>query len=163
MSLFVLTSSLSIYFLSVRTQNNSYFSKFNDFFPLFYRLRIKTAPDPDLVRYYSHLQKLLSQGEEMSQKYRKMAESLNNAESTYQIKEAQVLRLQVMKAAETVQAVSKKIEQLPPDDAKCAKLQDRIRAAAMNFVKETLIGLPKTPTEQEFEEIKIQKAQEAAK
>lgn len=127
------------------------------------RLRIKTAPDPDLVRYYSHLQKLLSQGEEMSQKYRKMAESLNNAESTYQIKEAQVLRLQVMKAAETVQAVSKKIEELPPDDAKCAKLQDRIRAAAMNFVKETLIGLPKTPTEQEFEEIKILKAQEAAK
>ena len=89
----------------------------------FLRLRIKTAPDPDLVRYYSHLQKLLSQGEEMSLKYRKMAESLNNAESTYQIKEAQVLRLQVMKAAETVQAVSKKIEELPPDDAKCAKLQ----------------------------------------
>ena len=25
--------------------------------------------------------------------------------------------------------------------------QDRIRAAAMNFVKETLVGLPPTPTE----------------
>jgi len=127
------------------------------------RLRIKTAPDPDLVRYYGHLQKILSQGEEMSQKYRKMADSLNNGETTYQIKEAQVLRLQVMKAAETVQAVSKKIEELPPDDAKCAKLQDRIRAAAMNFVKETLVGLPKTPTEKEFEVIKKQKAQEATK
>ena len=87
------------------------------------RLRIKTAPDPDLVRYYGHLQKMLSQGEEMSQKYRKMADSLNNGETTNQIKEAQILRLQVMKSAETVQAVSKKIEELPPDDAKCAKLQ----------------------------------------
>jgi len=127
------------------------------------RLRIKTAPDPDLVRYYCHLQKLLSQGEEMSQKYHKMADSLNNGESTYQIKEAQVLRMQVMKVAETVPVLAKKIEELPPDDAKCAKLQDRIRAAAMNFVKETLVGLPPTPTEAEFEDIKRQKAHEAAK
>ena len=91
-----------------------------------YRLRIKTAPDPDLVRYYCHLQKLLSQGEEMSQKYHKMADSLNNGESTYQIKEAQVLRMQVMKVAETVPVLAKKIEELPPDDAKCAKLQVNI-------------------------------------
>ena len=33
----------------------------------------------------------------------------------------------------------------------------------MNFVKETLVGLPKTPTEEEFEVIKKQKAQEATK
>ena len=33
----------------------------------------------------------------------------------------------------------------------------------MNFVKETLVGLPKTPTEKEFEVIKKQKAQEATK
>ena len=99
-----------------------------------YRLRIKTAPDPDLVRYYCHLQKLLSQGEEMSQKYHKMADSLNNGESTYQIKEAQVLRMQVMKVAETVPVLAKKIEELPPDDAKCAKLQVNILQSNFNIV-----------------------------
>ena len=62
----------------------------------------------------------------MSQKYHKMADSLNNGESTYQIKEAQVLRMQVMKVAETVPVLAKKIEELPPDDAKCAKLQVNI-------------------------------------
>ena len=55
-----------------------------------------------------------------------MADSLNNGESTYQIKEAQVLRMQVMKVAETVPVLAKKIEELPPDDAKCAKLQVKI-------------------------------------
>lgn len=128
-----------------------------------HRLSIKTAPDPQLVKYYTHLQKLLTQGEEMSQKYRKMANSLNNGESTYKIDETQVLRLQVMKAAETVEAVSKKIAALPPEDAKSETLQNRIRIAAVNFVKETLVGLPSAPTVEEFEVIKKQKAEEANK
>lgn len=128
-----------------------------------HRLSIQTAPDPDLVKYYTHLQKLLSQGEEMSQKYRKMATSLHNGESTYQIDEVKVLRLQVLKAAETVEAVSKKIAALPAEDAKTETLQNRIRISAVNFVKETLVGLPSAPTQEEFEEIKKQKAIEAAK
>jgi rabenosyn-5 len=77
------------------------------------RISLISAPDPDLVRYYQHLQKLLGQGEQMSSKYRQMAESLNNGESAYQIEEAKILRLQVLKAAETVDAVSKKIAELP--------------------------------------------------
>ena len=37
------------------------------------RLRIKTAPDPALVKYYSHLRDLLREGEALSEKYRQMA------------------------------------------------------------------------------------------
>lgn len=127
------------------------------------RLSIKTAPDPELVKYYSHLQKLLVQGSEMSEKYRKMAASLHNGESTYQLEEVKVLRLHVLKAAETVDAVSKKIASLPVQDPKTETLQNRIRISAVNFVKETLVGLPSAPTPEEFEKIKVHKAQEANK
>ena len=99
----------------------------------------------------------------MSEKYRQMHQSLHNGESTYQIEEVKILRLKVLKAAETVDVISKKIASLPVPDTKTESLQNRIRNASVNFVKETLVGLPSAPTPEEFEQIKIQKAQEAVK
>ncbi len=97
----------------------------------------------------------MQNGEEMSKKYRVMAESLNNGESTYPVEEAKILRLQVLKVAETVDAMSKKIGALDAIDSMTVTLQNRIRNAAINFVKETLVGLPAVPSEEEFEKIKV--------
>ena len=128
------------------------------------RLSMTSAPEPDLLKYYAHLQSVLQQGMQMSDKYRQMHESLINGESTYRIEDVKILRLQVLKAAETVDAISKKIEALPAEDPSTQKtLQKRIRNAAVNFVKETLVGLPSAPTPEEFKEIEKRKAYEAKK
>ena len=42
------------------------------------------------------------------------------------------------------------------------QLQLRIRQSAVNFVKETLFALPDVPTEEEFEELKRRRIQDAA-
>ncbi len=119
------------------------------------RITLAAAPDPELVRYYLHLQKLMKNGEEMSRKYRNMSESLHNGESTYPLEEAKILRLQVLKVAETVDGVSKKISSLEVADSMTATLQNRIRMSAVTFVKETLVGLPSVPSEDEFKQIKV--------
>jgi len=127
------------------------------------RLRMTTAADPDIVKYYTHLQSILDEGRNMSEKYSQMNQSLYNGESTYQIEEVKILRVKIERAAASVDAISKKIASLPVQDTKTESLQNRIRMASFNFVKETLVGLPSAPTPEEFEQIKIQKAQEAVK
>ena len=91
----------------------------------------------------------------MSAKYRLMAKSLHNGESTYQIEEVKVLRQRVLITAERVNGVAVKIKALPSEEgSRTETLQGRIKNAATNFVKETLVGLPSVPTEEEFEAIK---------
>lgn len=125
-------------------------------------VQLASAPQPDLVRYYEHLRNLMTQGSQMSDTYRKMAASLNLGETNYRLEEAKLLRMQVLKSAETVEALSKKIAILEADDSMTLTLQKRIRSSAVNFVKETLVGLPSVPSEQELEQIKLQRVQEAA-
>ena len=42
-------------------------------------------------------------------------------------------------------------------------LKSRIRISAVNFVKETLVGLPAVPTEEELEKLKANRKKEAEK
>ena len=108
---------------------------------------------------------MLNEGEELSEKYRQMADGLQNGdESTCNIEEVKELQAKVAKIATTVDAISKKIENLDAKgDPKTKNLQDRIRKSAMNFVKETFVGLPKVPTKEELARIRAAKAQEAAR
>jgi len=123
----------------------------------------KTAPDPNLVKYYSHFRKLMNEGELMSEKYRSLSESLQDGQSTCNIEDLKVLQAQVEKIAKSVEVVSAKIENLDTKDDKTARLQQRIRSSAKNFIKDTFVGLPKVPTEEELKQIKMQKAQEATR
>ena len=42
-------------------------------------------------------------------------------------------------------------------------LKSRIRISAVNFVKETLVGLPAVPTEEELEKLRANRKKEAEK
>ena len=127
------------------------------------RLMMKTLPDPKLVKLYSCFRELMSDGEQMSEKYRSLINSLHEGESTCNVEELKVLQAQVAKKANQVDGVSKKIEDLEANDDKSARLHQRIRASAKNFVKETFVGLPKVPTHEELQQIKKQKAEDAAR
>ena len=101
-------------------------------------------------------------------RYREMASSLNAGEGTQeQLSEAKVLRLKLLKLAEIVDATSKKIATMEiegeddRDQASVKTLKSRIRTSAVNFVKETLVGLPAVPSEDELENLKQKRKREA--
>jgi hypothetical protein len=83
-----------------------------------------------------------------------MAESLGIGETTYHLSDAKNLRLKLLKIAENVDLMSKKIAGLGLDSGEAYLqsrhylLQSQIRRAAVNFIKETLVGLPSLPTEE---------------
>jgi uroporphyrinogen-III synthase len=83
-----------------------------------------------------------------------MAESLAVGETTYHLSDAKSLRLKLLKIAENVDLMSKKIAALGTNSSEEYQrsrqylLQSQIRRAAVNFIKETLVGLPSLPTEE---------------
>ena len=105
-------------------------------------------------------------------RYRDMAASLNAGEGTLeQLSETKILRLKLLKMAEIVDATSKKIASLElegeeegsPDYGLVKTLKSRIRTSAVNFVKDTLVGLPAVPSEEELEKLKAGRKKEAEK
>ena len=100
-----------------------------------------------------------------------MAASLNAGESTQeQLTEAKILRMKLLKMAEIVDAMSKKISTLQvegveeegsPDFGLVKTLKSRIRNSAINFVKDTLVGLPSVPSEEELVKLKEKRKKEA--
>ena len=119
---------------------------------------------PVLQRYYEKLRQLMQDGTKMSKEYREIAEKLNAGEPATKltIEEAKRMRIHLLKAAENVDAVSKAMISLDEDDSS-KTLRSRIRAASINFVKETLIGLPGIPSEQEHAKLQEERKKEAAK
>ena len=102
-----------------------------------------------------------------------MAAALNAGESTQdQLSDAKMLRMKLLKMAEIVDAMSKKIATLEvegaevegsPDFGLVKTLKSRIRNSAINFVKDTLVGLPSVPTEEELVKLKENRKKEAEK
>ena len=77
------------------------------------------------------------------------------------------MRLKLLKLAEIVDATSKKIATMEiegeddRDQASVKTRKSRIRTSAVNFVKETLVGLPAVPSEDELENLKQKRKREA--
>merc|ERR1719322_1758711 len=119
---------------------------------------------PVLQRYYEKLRQLMQDGTKMSQEYREIANKLNAGEPATKltIEEAKRMRIRLLKAAENVDAVSKAMVGLDEDES-TKTLRSRIRAASINFVKETLVGLPGIPSEEEHAKLQELRKKEAAK
>ena len=87
---------------------------------------------------------------------------MSSGETNYHLTDANNLRLKLLKLAESVDLMSKKIAVLGTEcqseghsaDSRKFLLQTQIRRASVNFIKETLVGLPSLPTEEEF--VKLQ-------
>ncbi len=99
-----------------------------------------------------------------------MADSLGQGETTYHLSDAKSLRLKLLKIAENVDLMSKKIGGLGTDSGEEAYLRSRhyllqtqIRRASVNFIKETLVGLPSLPTEEALLVLQENRRREIAK
>merc|ERR1719370_957265 len=113
----------------------------------------------------------MAEGARMSEEYQDTAVRLNAGEpaTKHKIEEAKVLRLKLLKMAESVDVVSKRIVLLEPEDmdpislGSFTTLKSRIRMASVNFVKATLVGLPGIPTEEELLKLQEIRRMEASK
>ena len=99
-----------------------------------------------------------------------MSDSLCRGETTYHLSDAKALRLKLLKLAEGVDLMSKKISALGTDTqnesfvkSRRYLLQTQIRRASVNFIKETLVGLPSLPSEEELVVIQERRKEEIAK
>ena len=135
------------------------------------RLTLNTE-QTEIVAYYRKLRQLMATGHKMSVEYQETAASLNAGESatSHRLEEAKVLRIRLLKMAESVDSVSRKIASLSPDEdmdpvslGSFATLKSRIRLASVNFVKETLVGLPGIPTLDELTRLQETRKLEAVK
>merc|ERR1719211_402370 len=102
-----------------------------------------------------------------------MYESLMDGDNTYHSSDAKMLRVKLLKVAENIDMMSKKIQALGVETLAEDRegqplprrflLQNQVRRAAVNFIKETLVGLPSLPSDTELETIRERKREEIAR
>lgn len=127
---------------------------------------------PIVSQFYDSLSAYITSGEELSPKYLAMHSSLMQGEVTYNLDDGKLLRVRLLKIAENIDLMSKKIESLGLETLQADriggeealprrfKLQQQIRRAAVHFIKETLVGLPSLPTEAEILQLQQQRQAE---
>jgi len=76
-------------------------------------------------------------------------------ETKYSLDEAKTLRIELLRTADTVDSLSKKIAILgmnteSPPQGQALKLQQTIRNGVAQFLKKHVIGLPSLPTQDEI-------------
>jgi len=112
---------------------------------------------PIVSQFYDSLRTYMLSGEELSPKYVDMHTSLTKGETTYRVDDAKLLRIKLLKIAENIDLMSKKISSLGSENQdensplpRTMLLQSQIRRASVNFIKETLVGLPSLPSDDEL-------------
>ena len=126
-----------------------------------------------VFQFYSKLREYIRQGEEMNPQYLAMYDSLMSGETNYHSSDVKTLRVKLLKVAENIDLMSKKIQALGVDSSPevqegMAKprrfaLQDQVRRASINFIKETLVGLPSLPSDDELVKIQERRKMEIAR
>ena len=129
--------------------------------------------EPIIAQFYTKLREYIRQGEEMNPQYLAMYNSLMAGEANYHSSDVKTLRVKLLKVAENIDLMSKKIQALGVENsqeiqegvAKPRKfaLQDQVRRASINFIKETLVGLPSLPSDEELAKIQEQRKIEIAR
>ncbi|XP_022526477.1 rabenosyn-5 [Astyanax mexicanus] len=123
---------------------------------------------PDIVKLYERLRICMDKVDEKAPEYIRMAESLHAGEITYNLETAGVLRMEVQKYYEHIDALSKKILTLGMKDdvqphQRTLQLQRMVRYSATLFVQEKLLGLMSLPTKEKYLELKEKRKVEQEK
>ena len=124
------------------------------------RVQMEQMRQPLICQLYNHLQNLKSQTQSSVDLYLKMYNSLTSGETTFHLQDTQALRSTIAKKAESIDILSKKIASLPSEEEtpKFVLLQNSIRRATSNYIKEYLLTLPAPPSIQELEKIKRERS-----
>lgn len=116
------------------------------------RVQLNRTTQPIICELYNYLRQLKNKIEPDVELYKKMCASLHAGESTYNLSDSQALRGCIGKQGEILDAVSKQIATIPlnPEIPRAVTLQNAIRRATSNYIKDTLLSLPALPTPAEL-------------
>jgi len=123
---------------------------------------------PIVSQFYERLRSYQAEADELVVMYIKMCQSLNSGESTYNLTDAQILRVKLLKLAESIDSLSNKIAILGTKDVenpprgKTLQLQQMIRTAATSYLKEQVVALPTLPTESQLKALQDRRRQEVS-
>uniref|UniRef100_A0A1B6LIM6 FYVE-type domain-containing protein n=1 Tax=Graphocephala atropunctata TaxID=36148 RepID=A0A1B6LIM6_9HEMI len=118
-------------------------------------------------QFYERLSEYRKQADNNLEMFLKMSNSLSNGESTYNLNDAQMLRIKIIHLAESIDSLSGKIAVLGskdtenPPQGQALALKKAIRAATIAYLKTKLLTLPVLPTEEQLNSIREKRRQEA--
>ncbi|RWS13629.1 rabenosyn-5-like protein [Dinothrombium tinctorium] len=123
---------------------------------------------PIITQLYEKLKSFIADGNKLIPLYCQMCSSLSQGESNYKLRDAQDLRIKLMRIAENIDVVSRKISNIdiqnePPPHPSQLKLQRNIRLSATQYLRENMVGLPSLPTEEELQKLQEKRRQEIQK
>lgn len=123
---------------------------------------------PILTMYYEKLMEYRHQMEDLLPQYMRMAESLRSGESTYSLRDAEEVRVKLLKKGDSLNSMASRIKNLganedggEPPGPRQELLLRRIQSTTSAFLKENVLTLPKLPTQQELKELQERRRMEA--
>lgn len=119
---------------------------------------------PIISQFYQRLSEYRQKSDQIREQYLKMCTALNAGESTYNLAEAQEVKVKLLKLAESIDSLSSRIAVLGkgtenPPQGQALRLQNMVRNAAAAYLKNQLLNLPGLPTEEQFIEAQNKRRQ----
>ncbi|XP_001606370.1 rabenosyn-5 isoform X1 [Nasonia vitripennis] len=125
------------------------------------RLKARHFEKPIVHQFYEKMRAQIQEGNRFIDMYYKMWQSLNEGDSTYDLRDAQVVRGKIAKIGDNIDLISKRISTLITIDENSSaalkqefRLHQMVRSAAMIYLKNELLRTPPVPTTEEYEAIK---------
>ncbi|XP_006623714.1 rabenosyn-5 [Apis dorsata] len=121
--------------------------------------KAKHFDKPIVCQFYEKMRAYMEEASQHVKMYNKMWESLNEGESTYNLEDAQALRIKIAKLGESIDLISKRISVLgtrcvenPPQDQEL-RLHHMVRVSAVIFLKEELLTVQALPSKEKYAEL----------
>ncbi|XP_003698279.1 rabenosyn-5 [Apis florea] len=121
--------------------------------------KAKHFDKPIVCQFYEKMRAYMKEASQYVKMYNKMWESLNEGESTYNLEDAQALRIKIAKLGESIDLISKRISVLgtrcvenPPQDQEL-RLHHMVRVSAVIFLKEELLTVQALPSKEKYAEL----------
>jgi rabenosyn-5 len=125
------------------------------------RLKARHFEKPVVYQFYNKMHTQIQEANRFIEIYYKMWNSLNEGESTYNLRDAQVVRGKIAKIGDSIDIISKRIATLIniADNSAASlkqeyRLNQMVRTTAMIYLKNELLRTPPVPSEEEYETIK---------
>ncbi|XP_044004508.1 rabenosyn-5 isoform X2 [Aphidius gifuensis] len=128
------------------------------------RLKLRQFTKPIVGKFYETMRTYMEEATRFLTMYMKMWQSLSEGETTYDLRDAQILRIKIAKIGENIDNISKRILAIGtsdidnPPQGQVLRLHQMIRRSAEIFCKDNISTTPSLPSENEY--ILLQKNRE---
>uniref|UniRef100_A0A336MSC3 CSON006457 protein n=1 Tax=Culicoides sonorensis TaxID=179676 RepID=A0A336MSC3_CULSO len=120
--------------------------------------RVATHP---IKKYYEKVQEIRKEIEPEIPIYNKIINSLYEGDSIYTIQDASALRGKILREAERIDDISKRILAIAsPQGSREESLKKAIRLSMIRYIKEQLMNIPEIPLEDEIKKLQTKRTQE---